>query len=150
MAVRYSEREARAAVADSHCWTEALRKLGMCPTGGGATTLKKWVARWNISTSHFNPYAGRGSLGIARRVPLEEILIEGSSFSRGHLKKRLYESGLKAPICELCGQGEVWRERTMALILDVPSSAGSRGSRIPRPGRWRARRRRSSWQTSNP
>lgn len=68
--------------------------------------------------AHFDPNVGRVSLGKARRVPLEDILVEHSSFSRGHLKERLYDSGLKRPICELCGQGEMWRGRRMALILD--------------------------------
>jgi len=41
-----------------------------------------------------------------------------SLYSRGKLKSRLYESGLKARICELCGQDEIWRDRYMSLILD--------------------------------
>jgi hypothetical protein len=53
-----------------------------------------------------------------RRRPLEEILVENSSYSRNHLKERLYESGLKRPICELCGQGELWRGAVMGMILD--------------------------------
>jgi ribosomal protein S27AE len=34
------------------------------------------------------------------------------------LKNRLYEEGVKERRCELCGQGELWRSRPMALILD--------------------------------
>ena len=30
----------------------------------------------------------------------------------------MYEEGLKVPICELCGQGELWHGRPMALIID--------------------------------
>jgi hypothetical protein len=56
--------------------------------------------------------------------PLEEILVERSSFSRGHLKRRLYAEGLKQPRCELCGQGEMWRGRQMALILDHVNGVG--------------------------
>jgi HNH endonuclease len=37
---------------------------------------------------------------------------------RGSLKRRLYATGLKQRRCELCGQGEDWRGRPMALILD--------------------------------
>ena len=44
--------------------------------------------------------------------------MQGSTFSRNHLKERLYEAGLKQPVCELCGQGEVWRGRTMGMIID--------------------------------
>jgi hypothetical protein len=46
------------------------------------------------------------------------VLIEGSTYSRGRLKERLYDEGLKTPTCELCGQGELWHGKRMALILD--------------------------------
>src|SRR4051794_6539810 len=52
------------------------------------------------------------------REPLSEILVEHSTFSRGHLKERLYGEGLKQRRCELCGQGEEWRGQPMSLILD--------------------------------
>jgi hypothetical protein len=101
---RYTEDEARAAIAESLSWTEALRRLGMCQSGGGHAILKKYAGLWGISTAHFDPYtAVRG--GTPPR-PLNLILVEGSTFSRGHLKTRLYNAGLKQPICELCGQGE--------------------------------------------
>ena len=45
-------------------------------------------------------------------------MVEGSTYSRNHLKNRLYRAGLKAPRCELCGQGELWRGQPMSLILD--------------------------------
>ncbi len=118
MPVRYSREEAEIAIATSHCWAEALRKLGMCPTGGAAAPLKKWAQRWEISVDHFDPNLGRIRWGRGRRVPLNEVLVEHSSFSRGHLKHRLYDEGLKKPICELCGQGDSWRGRRMALVLD--------------------------------
>jgi hypothetical protein len=49
---------------------------------------------------------------------LERVLVEGSSYSRSHLKARLFKQGLKDRRCELCGQGELWQERRMSLILD--------------------------------
>jgi hypothetical protein len=113
---RYNEREARDAIAASLSWTEALRRLGMCQSGGGNAILKKYAAIWGISTAHFDPYATvRG--GVPPR-PLDQILVEGSTFSRGHLKTRLYNAGLRQPICELCGQDETWRGKRMSMILD--------------------------------
>jgi hypothetical protein len=50
--------------------------------------------------------------------PLEEILVDNSTYSRSNLKMRLYEEGLKEPRCELCGQGENWRGKYMGMILD--------------------------------
>jgi ribosomal protein S27AE len=115
---RYNKDEAQAAIAGSLSWTEALRRLGMCQSGGGHLILKKYAALWGISTDHFDPYASLRGSGIRRRKPLAEILVEHSRFSRTSLKKRLYEAGLKQPVCELCGQGELWRGRRLGLILD--------------------------------
>jgi len=115
---KFNESELRDAVARSKSWTQTLRELGYCPTGGNSATLKKYVALWDISTDHFDPY-----VGVMERIrrpakPLDEVLVEGSTYSRGNLKRRLYEEGLKKPLCEMCGQGEFWRGRHMALILD--------------------------------
>jgi HNH endonuclease len=119
MPPRYSEDAARAAIAASHSYAETLRRLEMCPSGGAHVVLRKWAELWGISTSHFDPYAAsRGRNTRVVRLPLEQILVEGSTYCRGKLKPRLYEEGLKERRCELCGQDELWRGRRMSLILD--------------------------------
>jgi hypothetical protein len=115
---RYTEEEARIAIAASLSWSAALRQLGMCHSGGAHLILKKYARIWEIPTDHFDPYAASRGSGIHRRRPLEGILTEHSSFARNHLKERLYEAGIKRPICELCGQDEIWRGRVMGMILD--------------------------------
>jgi hypothetical protein len=76
---------------------------------------------WGIPTDHFDPDGARNeALARARKTarPLSELLVERSHINRGALKHRLYKEGLKRPVCELCGQGEIWRGRPMSLILD--------------------------------
>jgi hypothetical protein len=90
----------------------------MCRTGGANQVLRKYAALWGISTEHFDPYAAVRGSGVQRRRPLDEILVEHSTFARNHLKGRLYDAGLKQPVCELCGQGEMWRGQVMGMILD--------------------------------
>ncbi len=117
--LRYSEDQAREAVAGSSSFSEALRKVGMRAAGGNHATLKKYVRLWRISTDHFDPYAAaRSASGRGDIKPLGEILVENSNYSRGSLKRRLYRAGMMKPECEMCGQGELWRGRRMALILD--------------------------------
>ena len=113
---RFSEQEVRSAVADSMSFAEALRRLGLCPTGGNWKTLRRYAVEREIQTDHFDPYAA--SRGPRHRIPLEQILVEGSTYSRNHLKARLYEARLKVPVCELCGQGEQWLGRRLSMILD--------------------------------
>jgi hypothetical protein len=67
---------------------------------------------WRIPTDHFGPTA-RGA-----RLPLAAILVEGSFYARHHLKQRLFDEGVKERRCEHCGQGEMWRGRRLALVLD--------------------------------
>jgi hypothetical protein len=116
--VRFTEEQARAAIAESKSWTEALRRLGYCPSGGNPVTLKKYVAAWGISVDHFDPYRGVMERLRKPKLSLEEILVEHSTYSRSNLKQRLLEAGLKQPRCEMCGQGETWRGRHMSMILD--------------------------------
>src|SRR3954463_12365547 len=112
----FSEQEVRAAVADSRSYAEALRRLGLRAAGGNHRTIRKYVEEvWRIPIGHFAPGRG-GSSG--RAVPLAEVLVAGSTYHRGHLKRRLLEEGLKRPECEMCGQGEVWRGRRMSMVLD--------------------------------
>jgi hypothetical protein len=112
----YTEQEVRAAVAASQSHSAVLRVLDLCPTGGNTAVLKRWLKQWEISTEHFEARAQRSLPRVAK--PLEEILVQSSSYARANLKTRLYADGIKTPTCELCGQGESWRGRPMGLILD--------------------------------
>lgn len=118
---RFTRDQLTEAVAASRSWSETLRRLEYRSAGGNWKTLQKYAALWGISSDHFDPN-GRRLIGIKNywpsRTPLEEVLIRDSSFSRSHLKERLFDEGLKSRSCEMCGQGEIWRGLKMALILD--------------------------------
>ncbi len=95
--------------------SQVLRHFGLRPAGGNHRHLRRWLEKWDISIEHFTL---DWDMPPRERKPLAEILVEGSTYSRGHLKRRLYDDGLKERRCELCGQGEQWRGRQMSLILD--------------------------------
>ncbi|MCW2996145.1 MAG: endonuclease [Conexibacter sp.] len=124
--IRFSEEEARAAVAASLSYSEALRRLGLRAAGGNHLTLRKYIALWDISVAHFDPYATQRQAAerLSKARPLAEILVEHSTYSRGHLKERLFREGVKTRACELCGQGEEWRGSRMSLILDHVNGVG--------------------------
>jgi hypothetical protein len=91
----------------------------MRPAGGNHLTLRKYAENvWDISTAHFDPERARSEALRKQPVALSSILVAGSTYSRAHLKERLFKEGLKERRCEQCGQGELWRGQRMALILD--------------------------------
>lgn len=93
--------------------------MGMRPAGGNHSLLRKYVDHvWQIPTDHFD--AGGASIRNLHKtpIPLEEVLVAGSTYSRHNLKQRLFDEGLKDRRCEQCGQSESWRGRSMSLILD--------------------------------
>jgi hypothetical protein len=114
----FSEDDLRAAIAQGLCWADALRFLGYEVKGANYRTLQRHARRWDISTDHFDKNAGRKRAGQSQQIPLERVLVKGSTYARGKLKRRLLAMGLKQPICEMCGQGENWNGRRMSLILD--------------------------------
>jgi hypothetical protein len=116
--IRFTESELRAAVAAARSYSEALRGVGLRPAGGNHGTIKKYVRLWGISVEHFDPDAVRRESLRRSPTPLADILVEHSSFHRGHLKRRLLAEGIKELRCEQCGQGEIWRGHPLALILD--------------------------------
>jgi len=117
--VCFTESQLREAVAASMSFAETLRRIGLRPAGGNFATVKKYAVRWQIPFDHFGPggRAGYPRGGVTPR-PLEEILVIGSTYSRSNLKARLYQAGIKQPVCELCGQDEIWQGKRMSMILD--------------------------------
>lgn len=120
----YTEAEVQEAVGNARSLAGALGRLGLRPVGGNYQTLRRLIAHYGVSTDHLDPnWSARGNR-VVQRIPLADVLIEGSTYTRNKLKRRLYEAGLKTPQCELCGQGETWRGRRMALILDHINGVG--------------------------
>jgi hypothetical protein len=114
----FSEEDLRAAVAEAVCWADAMRSLGYEPKGSNYQTVKKWAARWGITTDHFDPTARTARSARSRERPIEQLLVQDSTDQRGSLKRRLLREGIKQPVCELCGQGEIWLGGRMSMILD--------------------------------
>jgi hypothetical protein len=115
----FSIEELEKAVNNSRSYAEVLRRLEMCETGNNYRTLKKYITLWKINVEHFSTASERAKVYLNKPPkPLEDVLTRESFYNRTQLKKRLYEAGLKKPICELCGQDENWRGEKMSLILD--------------------------------
>ena len=104
-------------IKESLSQTDVLKKLGLRNGGDNYKTLRKYIELYEINVSHFLT-CFNNILNLKKITLLNDILIEKSTFDRGHLKEKLYKEGLKEPKCELCGQTEEWNGKKMSLILD--------------------------------
>ena len=90
-------------VNESVSFSEVSRKLFNNSHCGNRQTIKNYVNKFSIDTSHFISTSIPG-VNNFKKKPLVDILIENSIFDTTSLKRRLYKEGLKERVCEKCGQ----------------------------------------------
>ena len=98
------------AVRESFSVRAVLIKLHLVPAGGNYRQINEAILRLDLSTAHFLGMGWNVGLKFKPRiaVPIESLLVYGSLTQSFVLKKRLYNAGLKKPVCEICG----WSKRT--------------------------------------
>lgn len=122
--VLFNKQELKKAVENSYCMNDLIDNLGKTRCGATHRMLKHYIEKYEIDTSHFDPYKKSrerlkaGKVRISR--PLSFYLKKGSNISSTQLKNKLYKAGLKKRACEMegCGQGEIWMGKKISLILD--------------------------------
>lgn len=118
---KYEKTQIESIVKENYSVAECLRRLNLRPAGGNYKWFKIYTKNNNIDTSHFT---GKGwSFGKKisyenRRLPLNLILVENSSYSSSnHLKKRLIKEGIKKYQCEICNNIN-WNNAPIPLELE--------------------------------
>lgn len=97
---------------------QCLEYLGLRAAGGNYKHFHNWCDKHNII-----PPIGDNTIGFRRyaeqkRIPLENILILGSSYNRFTLKIRLIEESLFEEKCYECGISPDWNGKRLCLQLD--------------------------------
>ena len=97
-----------------------LNDMGIKRNSGNYQTLHRYSKKFNLSLERIlidnSKYLGPTN---AIKHELCDILVKNSLYGNTHsLKNRLYNEGLKQPICEKCGQDEIWNGEKISLILD--------------------------------
>lgn len=81
--------------------------------------------RYGFSKASWSQAVARGDIvARPRRMPLDELLVQGVKRGRFNLKNRLLDAGLKENRCELCGISE-WRGRPLNLQLHHVNGDGT-------------------------
>lgn len=115
----WTDGDLRVAVAESTTMSEVLRRLGYQPSGGAHRYIRQKIANLGLDTSHFVGQSwARGRSHRRNRVPLEEILVQNSTYAViSRLRRRLVAEGLKEARCECCGL-DTWLGEPLPLTLD--------------------------------
>jgi hypothetical protein len=98
---------------------ECLKQLGVRPTGGNYKCFHIKVSELKLDTSHFT---GQGHLKgkshtWTQKIPLVDILKEGTDYQSHKLRLRLIKEGIKEHKCEMCNNTE-WLGKPIALELE--------------------------------
>ena len=123
----FSESDLRAAIAQSLSWAATLRALGYESKGANYRTLQRWAKEWEISTDHFDPDAAAASRRRDAREPLEEVMVEDSTYARGTAEAAAFRRGPQA-----AGVRAVRPGRDLERTADV-ARAGPHQRRVQRP-----------------
>jgi len=110
------EDEFREVVASSRSFSEVIKRIGLAVCGGNLESLQKRIARLNIDISHLTLKTQKTT--PQNKIPLQNILVEHSTYKRIHLRDRLIQNHLLNYECAICGLGPEWEEQELVLTLD--------------------------------
>lgn len=108
--MKYTKEIMEAACSGAKSIAQVYRNLGLKPAGGNYETVKKNLEKFRIDTSYFTGQRwnkGLKSFEKTALIPLENILQKDVKYSSSALRERLIISGLKQPVCEVCGYLEL-------------------------------------------
>ena len=111
----------RKIVSESNSFASIFKYFGIPCTGAGYKALKKRLAEVNVSYDHIRlgPDCNKGrKFLVTKAYPLGRVMVEGSTYSRCHLKRRLLLNGSLNNVCGICGQEPLWNGQQMTLVLD--------------------------------
>ena len=100
-------------------FTGVCRELGLSPKGGNINTIKKYILKLKIDTSHFTGQLWNKGLTSKNNTsikckPISEILVINSGWSNTYIKNKLYNAGLKGKFCECC-KLNIWNDYPIPL-----------------------------------
>ena len=93
-----------------------MRKLGYTANRGNSLNgLKSYLLDNNIDTSHFNKYKNRNYNLPDKKIPLEDIMVENSTYTNlTRFKERLIKANLLEYKCSCCGI-TTWNNQPLTL-----------------------------------
>jgi len=116
---KYSDSEFSDIVFNAMSYKEIADKCGLPFKGRNNKTIKDRIQHLGLSVAHFHPnFHSMRRLSVDNMKSYDDILVIGSSYNRGHLKRRLLADGLLSNICSECGLSGEWNGKPIVLQLD--------------------------------
>ena len=97
-----------------------LRNNGLATSGSSSRTSLRSSCEKHGILSMYNELKSQGihrANGKRKRIPLDEMLTENSSYARVSIKRKLLSEGLIENICSICGLIG-WQGEELTMILD--------------------------------
>lgn len=118
----YSKEELEGIFNSSDSLSDFMKNVGILNYSGSVSTdVKKCLEMHNIDWKRLT-YKGihysKNKLQGKKVLDNSEIFIEGSTSSRGTLKRRILKDKLIEYKCSICGLHSVWNNKPLPLILD--------------------------------
>lgn len=115
----YKKENLEKVVAKCYSLADVLRSIGLSDKGTNFKTIRNYIEKYQLDTSHFNgPTWNKGLIHSdkASYIKLKDILKENVNFPSNNLKMRLVKEQLKKWECEKCGISE-WNGKPIMLEL---------------------------------
>lgn len=115
--------ELKTVITESNSFKAVLVHFKLRPSPGNRYTLHKRLKedRIDISSLYLKQKLVRNQWAKAvnsKATPIENMLVENSSTSRDHLKKRLLSSKMLENKCAKCGLGTEWNGERLSIQID--------------------------------
>ena len=114
--MKYTKEYLVSIVSNSKSKRECLLKLGLRPYGGNYRVLDKYIAKFDLDTSHFLGQGWNVGNSPADIKPIEMYFNNQIPITSYKLKNRLLREHIKQRKCEVCGN-ECWLNKPIPLEL---------------------------------
>ena len=116
---KYTKEFLEKLVSESFTYADVIRKIGIKITGGNHKHIKELIERYEINTSHFNPFTLENCKYPNKHTKeslLKSIFIKNKRVSATNLRKYLRVIN-KKEICEKCGITNTWNNEKIVLEI---------------------------------
>jgi hypothetical protein len=101
-------------------FVEVLEKLGLDGHSGNHRTLKERIKQDSLNIEELSSRRKEKirQCSIRKKIPLNKIMVENSSYGTNHLKKRILEDKILEYSCEECKNNGEWMGKNLVLQLE--------------------------------